>query len=190
MRENKHSKKLAFAVLAATAVVGVSAVAPVSAATPVSTADGFIFAAVGDQAGQTPDTTHNSVAYGTVANGTATSIAVGQGNLITSTRGSSSAYGNQNTVNGNQANAFGDGNEVTGDFAQAFGDSNVISGTNAIGYGYNNTVSGTATNYRDRHFDNEPDADTIITGKWDSNSVAVGSENVALGSSALKPKQI
>ncbi len=32
MRENKHSKKLAFAVLAATAAVGVSAVAPVSAA--------------------------------------------------------------------------------------------------------------------------------------------------------------
>ena len=185
MRENKHSKKLAFAVLAATAAVGVSAVAPVSAATPVSTADGFIFAGVGDQAGQTPDTTHNSVAYGTVANGTATSIAVGQGNLITSTRGSSSAYGNQNTVNGNQANAFGDGNEVTGDFAQAFGDSNVISGTNAIGYGYNNTVSGTATNYRDRHYDNEPDADTIITGNWNSNSVAIGSENTALGSSAL-----
>ena len=185
MRENRHSKKLAFAVLAATAAVGVSAVAPVSAATPVSTADGFIFAAVGDQAGQTPDTTHNSVAYGTVANGTATSIAVGQGNLITSTRGSSSAYGNQNTVNGNQANAFGDGNEVTGDFAQAFGDSNVISGTNAIGYGYNNTVSGTATNYRDRHYDNEPDADTIITGNWNSNSVAIGSENTALGSSAL-----
>ena len=66
MRENKHSKKLAFAVLAAAAAVGAT-VAPVSAATPVSTADGFIFAAVGDQAGQTPDTTHNSISYGTVA---------------------------------------------------------------------------------------------------------------------------
>lgn len=65
MRENKHSKKLAFAVLAAAAVG--ATVAPVSAATPVSTADGFIFAAVGDQAGQTPDTTHNSISYGTVA---------------------------------------------------------------------------------------------------------------------------
>ena len=42
MRENKHSKKLAFAVLAAAAAVGAT-VAPVSAATPVSTADGFIF---------------------------------------------------------------------------------------------------------------------------------------------------
>ena len=185
MRENKHSKKLAFAVLAATAAVGVSAVTPVSAATPVSTADGFIFAAVGDQAGQTPDTTHNSISYGTVANGTATSIAVGQGNTITSANGSSSAYGNQNTIDGNQANAFGDGNTVKGAFAQAFGDSNVINGTNAIGYGYNNTVAGTTTNYRDRTFDNEPDSATLQTGSWNSNSVAIGSKNTALGSSAL-----
>ena len=184
MRENKHSKKLAFAVLAAAAAVG-TAVAPVSAATPVSTADGFIFAAVGDQAGQTPDITHNSVSYGTVANGTATSIAVGQGNTITSANGSSSAYGNQNTIDGNQANAFGDGNTVKGAFAQAFGDSNVINGTNAIGYGYNNTVAGTTTNYRDRTFDNEPDSATLQTGSWNSNSVAIGSKNTALGSSAL-----
>ena len=184
MRENKHSKKLAFAVLAAAAAVG-TAVAPVSAATPVSTADGFIFAAVGDQAGQTPDITHNSVSYGTVANGTATSIAVGQGNTITSANGSSSAYGNQNSINGNQANAFGDGNTVTGAFAQAFGDSNVINGTNAIGYGYNNTVAGTTTNYRDRTFDNEPDSATLQTGSWNSNSVAIGSKNTASGSSAL-----
>lgn len=184
MRENKHSKKLAFAVLAAAAAVGAT-VAPVSAATPVSTTDGFIFAAVGDQAGQTPDTTHNSISYGTVANGTATSIAVGQGNTITSANGSSSAYGNQNSINGNQANAFGDGNTVTGAFAQAFGDSNVINGTNAIGYGYNNTVAGTTTNYRDRTFDNEPDSATLQTGSWNSNSVAIGSKNTALGSSAL-----
>lgn len=184
MRENKHSKKLAFAVLAAAAAVG-TVVAPVSAATPVSTADGFIFAAVGDQAGQTPDTTHNSVSYGTVAGGTATSIAVGQGNTITSANGSSSAYGNQNTIDGNQANAFGDGNTVKGAFAQAFGDSNVINGTNAIGYGYNNTVAGTTTNYRDRTFDNEPDSATLLNGSWNSNSVAIGSKNTALGSSAL-----
>ena len=185
MRENKHSKKLAFAVLAAAAAVG-TVVAPVSAATPVSTADGFIFAAVGDQAGQTPDTTHNSVSYGTVAGGTATSIAVGQGNTITSANGSSSAYGNQNTIDGNQANAFGDGNTVKGAFAQAFGDSNVINGTNAIGYGYHNTVAGTTTNYRDRTFDNESDAATLLkNGNWNSNSVAIGSQNTALGSSAL-----
>ena len=180
MREMKHSKKLAFAVLAAVAAVG-SVVAPVSAA-PVTTADGFILAA--GNATASPDA-HNNVSYGTVANGTATSIAVGQGNSITSANGSSSAYGNQNTVNGNQANAFGDGNTVTGEYAQAFGDSNVVNGTNAIGYGYNNTVAGTTKNYRDRTFDNEPDSATLLNGSWNSNSVAIGSKNTALGSSAL-----
>ena len=184
MRESKHSKKLAFAVLAATAAVGVSAVTPVSAATPVSTADGFIFAAVGDQAGQTPDP-HNTVGYGTVATGTATSIAVGQGNSITSATGSSSAYGNQNIVNGDQANAFGDGNTVTGAYAQAFGDSNVINGTHAIGYGYRNTVKESDANFRDRDYDNESDDRTKKLGDWRSNSVAMGSENIAAGSSAL-----
>ena len=182
MRENKHSKKLAFAVLAAAAAVGLSATAPVDAA-EIQTAQGFIFAS--GNATASPDTTHNSVAYGTVANGTATSIAVGQGNTITSANGSSSAYGNQNTIDGNQANAFGDGNTVTGAYAQAFGDANIAKGTNAIAYGYNNTVDGTTKNYRDRTFDNEPDAATLQTGSWNSNSVAIGSKNTALGSSAL-----
>lgn len=180
MREMKHSKKLAFAVLAAAAAVGAT-VAPVSAA-PVTTAGGFISAA--GNATASPDA-HNNVSYGVVANGTATSIAVGQGNSITSANGSSSAYGNQNTVNGNQANAFGDGNTVTGAYAQAFGDANIAKGTNAIAYGYNNTVDGTTKNYRDRTFDNEPDAATLQTGSWNSNSVAIGSKNTALGSSAL-----
>ena len=180
MRENKHSKKLAFAVLAAAAAVGAT-VAPVSAV-PMTTADGFIFAA--GNATASPDA-HNNVSYGVVANGTATSIAVGQGNTITSANGSSSAYGNQNTVNGNQANAFGDGNTVTGAYAQAFGDANIAKGTNAIAYGYNNTVDGTTKNYRDRTFDNEPDSATLQTGSWNSNSVAIGSKNTALGSSAL-----
>jgi len=180
MREIKHSKKLAFAVLAAVAAVG-SAVVPVSAA-PVTTANGFIFAA--GNATASPDA-HNTVSYGTVAIGTATSIAVGQGNTITSANGSSSAFGNQNTINGNQANAFGDGNTVTGAYAQAFGDANIANGTNAIAYGYNNTVAGTTTNYRDRAFDNESDAATLLNGSWNSNSVAIGSKNTALGSSAL-----
>ena len=182
MRENKHSKKLAFAVLAAAAAVGLSATAPVDAA-EIQTAQGFIFAS--GNATASPDTTHNSVAYGTVANGTATSIAVGQGNTITSANGSSSAYGNQNTIDGNQANAFGDGNTVAGAYAQAFGDANIAKGTNAIAYGYNNTVDGTTKNYRDRTFDNESDAATLQTGSWNSNSVAIGSKNTALGSSAL-----
>ena len=181
MRENKHSKKLAFAVLAAAAAVGLSATAPVDAA-EIQTAQGFIFASGNATASPAPS---NTVSYGVVANGTATSIAVGQGNSITSANGSSSAYGNQNTVNGNQANAFGDGNTVIGAYAQAFGDANTAKGTNAIAYGYNNTVDGTTTNYRDRTFDNESDAATLQTGSWNSNSVAIGSKNTALGSSAL-----
>ena len=180
MREMKHSKKLAFAVLAAVAAVG-SVVAPVSAA-PMTTADGFILAAGNATASPAPS---NTVSYGVVVNGSATSIAVGQGNSITSANGSSSAYGNQNTVNGNQANAFGDGNTVAGAYAQAFGDANTAKGTNAIAYGYNNTVDGTTTNYRDRTFDNEPDSATLLNGSWNSNSVAIGSKNTALGSSAL-----
>ena len=180
MREKKHSKKLAFAVLAAVAAVG-SIVAPVSAA-PVTTADGFISAAGNATASPAPS---NAVSYGVVANGTATSIAVGQGNTITSANGSSSAYGNQNTIDGNQANAFGDGNKVTGEFAQAFGDTNDVNGTNAIGYGYNNTVGESTSNFRDRDYDNEPDGATLRPGDWRTNSVAIGSENTALGSSAL-----
>ena len=183
MRENKHSKKLAFAVLAAVTAVGAT-VAPVSAANPVSEANGFITAAVGDQANQTP-ASHNAVSYGFVANNSATSIAVGQDNKITSATGSSSAYGNQNIVNGDQANAFGDGNQVTGAYAQAFGDSNVINGTHAIGYGYKNTVGESTSNFRDRDYDNEPDDATLRPGDWKTNSVAIGSENTALGSSAL-----
>ena len=166
--------------MAAAAAVGAT-VAPVSAA-PVTTAGGFISAAGNATASPAPS---NTVSYGVVANGTATSIAVGQGNSITSANGSSSAYGNQNTVNGNQANAFGDGNTVAGAYAQAFGDANTAKGTNAIAYGYNNTVNGTTKNYRDRTFDNESDAATLQTGSWNSNSVAIGSKNTALGSSAL-----
>jgi len=180
MRENKHSKKLAFAVLAAAAAVGAT-VAPVSAA-PVTTAGGFISAAGNATASPAPS---NTVSYGVVANGTATSIAVGQGNSITSANGSSSAYGNQNTVNGNQANAFGDGNTVKGAYAQAFGDTNDVNGTNAIGYGYKNTVKESDANFRDRDYDNESDDRTKKLGDWRSNSVAIGSENTAAGSSAL-----
>ena len=57
--------------------------------------------------------------------------------------------------------------------------------TNAIGYGYNNTVGESTSNFRDRDYDNEPDGATLRPGDWRTNSVAIGSENTALGSSAL-----
>ena len=132
MRENKHSKKLAFAVLAATAAVGVSAVAPVSAATPISTANGLIVTS------DTPVSSNVAVPT-TVVTGSG-NIAVGQQNEVRSTSGSTSAFGNQNYVNGQDANAFGDGNAAFGHYAQVFGDTNEANGNQTVAYGYNNIV--------------------------------------------------
>ena len=131
MRENKHSKKLAFAVLAATAAVGVSAVAPVSAAS-INTADGLIVT------GDTPVSSNVAVPT-TVVTGSG-NIAVGQQNEVRSTSGSTSAFGNQNYVNGQDANAFGDGNAAFGHYAQVFGDTNEANGNQTVAYGYNNIV--------------------------------------------------
>lgn len=131
MRENKHSKKLAFAVLAATAAVGVSAVAPVSAAS-INTADGLIVTS------DTPVSSNVAVPT-TVVTGSG-NIAVGQQNEVRSTSGSTSAFGNQNYVNGQDANAFGDGNAAFGHYAQVFGDTNEANGNQTVAYGYNNIV--------------------------------------------------
>ena len=131
MRENKYSKKLAFAVLAATAAVGVSAVAPVSAAS-INTADGLIVT------GDTPVSSNVAVPT-TVVTGSG-NIAVGQQNEVRSTSGSTSAFGNQNYVNGQDANAFGDGNAAFGHYAQVFGDTNEANGNQTVAYGYNNIV--------------------------------------------------
>ena len=126
MRENKHSKKLAFAVLAATAAVGVSAVAPVSAAS-INTADGLIVTS------DTPVSSNVAVPT-TVVTGSG-NIAVGQQNEVRSTSGSTSAFGNQNYVNGQDANAFGDGNAAFGRYAQVFGDTNEANGNQTVAYG-------------------------------------------------------
>ena len=131
MRENRYSKKLAFAVLAATAAVGVSAVAPVSAA-PINTADGLIVTS------DTPVSSNVAVPT-TVVTGSG-NIAVGQQNEVRSTSGSTSAFGNQNYVNGQDANAFGDGNAAFGRYAQVFGDTNEANGNQTVAYGYNNIV--------------------------------------------------
>ena len=131
MRENKYSKKLAFAVLAATAAVGVSAVAPVSAAS-INTADGLIVTS------DTPVSSNVAVPT-TVVTGSG-NIAVGQQNEVRSTSGSTSAFGNQNYVNGQDANAFGDGNAAFGHYAQVFGDTNEANGNQTVAYGYNNIV--------------------------------------------------
>ena len=170
MRENKHSKKLAFAVLAATAAVGVSAVAPVSAA-PINTADGLIVTS------DTPVSSNVTVPT-TVVTGSG-NIAVGQQNEVRSTSGSTSAFGNQNYVNGQDANAFGDGNAAFGRYAQVFGDTNEANGNQTVAYGYNNIVGEfqAAATPTDSHRVNPTTAANRSAAVGVQNKIAGGTEN-------------
>ena len=65
------------------------------------------------------------------------------------------------------------------------GNNNTADGYNAVAVGTGNTVNESNSNFRDRDYDNEPDSATLKPGNWKSNSVAVGSNNTASGSSAL-----
>ena len=170
MRENKHSKKLAFAVLAATAAVGVSAVAPVSAA-PINTADGLIVTS------DTPVSSNVAVPT-TVVTGSG-NIAVGQQNEVRSTSGSTSAFGNQNYVNGQDANAFGDGNAAFGHYAQVFGDTNEANGNQTVAYGYNNIVGEfqAAASPTDSHRVDPTTAANRSAAVGVQNKIAGGAEN-------------
>ena len=170
MRENKHSKKLAFAVLAATAAVGVSAVAPVSAAS-INTADGLIVTS------DTPVSSNVTVPT-TVVTGSG-NIAVGQQNEVRSTSGSTSAFGNQNYVNGQDANAFGDGNAVFGHYAQVFGDTNEANGNQTVAYGYNNIVGEfqAAASPTDSHRVDPTTAANRSAAVGVQNKIAGGAEN-------------
>ena len=170
MRENKHSKKLAFAVLAATAAVGVSAVAPVSAAS-INTADGLIVTS------DTPVSSNVTVPT-TVVTGSG-NIAVGQQNEVRSTSGSTSAFGNQNYVNGQDANAFGDGNAAFGRYAQVFGDTNEANGNQTVAYGYNNIVGEfqAAARPTDSHRVDPTTAANRSAAVGVQNKIAGGAEN-------------
>ena len=170
MRENKHSKKLAFAVLAATAAVGVSAVAPVSAAS-INTADGLIVTS------DTPVSSNVAVPT-TVVTGSG-NIAVGQQNEVRSTSGSTSAFGNQNYVNGQDANAFGDGNAAFGHYAQVFGDTNEANGNQTVAYGYNNIVGEFQATARptDSHRVDPTTAANRSAAVGVQNKIAGGAEN-------------
>ena len=170
MRENKRSKKLAFAVLAATAAVGVSAVAPVSAAS-INTADGLIVTS------DTPVSSNVAVPT-TVVTGSG-NIAVGQQNEVRSTSGSTSAFGNQNYVNGQDANAFGDGNAAFGRYAQVFGDTNEANGNQTVAYGYNNIVGEfqAAATPTDSHRVDPTTAANRSAAVGVQNKIAGGAEN-------------
>ena len=170
MRENKHSKKLAFAVLAATAAVGISAVAPVSAAS-INAADGLIVTS------DTPVSSNVTVPT-TVVTGSG-NIAVGQQNEVRSTSGSTSAFGNQNYVNGQDANAFGDGNAAFGHYAQVFGDTNEANGNQTVAYGYNNIVGEfqAAASPTDSHRVDPTTAANRSAAVGVQNKIAGGAEN-------------
>ena len=170
MRENRYSKKLAFAVLAATAAVGVSAVAPVSAAS-INTADGLIVTS------DTPVSSNVAVPT-TVVTGSG-NIAVGQQNEVRSTSGSTSAFGNQNYVNGQDANAFGDGNAAFGHYAQVFGDTNEANGNQTVAYGYNNIVGEfqAAASPTDSHRVDPTTAANRSAAVGVQNKIAGGAEN-------------
>lgn len=98
-------------------------------------------------------------------------IAVGQENIIESNEGSSSAYGNQNRINGSDANAFGDGNYAVGGKAQTFGDNNTVNGKMSVAFGINNQIGGT--------FEDRPNDPTHrpVPAQTAENSVAFGNNN-------------
>ena len=66
-----------------------------------------------------------------------------------------------------------------------YGDNNTVDGYNAIAVGTGNNVNESTSNFRDLDYENEHDSATLKPGNWKSNSVAVGSNNTASGSSAL-----
>ena len=104
--------------------------------------------------------------------------AIGQDNTIHSIHGSSSAFGNQNIIDGQDANAFGDGNESRGKFTQTFGDGNKVHGDNASGYGSTNII-GAANNYKE--YASAFGTENTITGH---RSTALGAKNTVSGENA------
>ena len=65
------------------------------------------------------------------------------------------------------------------------GNNNITDGYNAVAVGTGNTVNESDSNFRDRDYENEPDSATLKPGNWKSNSIAIGSNNTASGSSAM-----
>ena len=103
--------------------------------------------------------------------------AIGQYNTIHSIHGSSSAFGNQNIIDGQDANAFGDGNEVGGTYTQAFGDGNKIYGNNSSGYGRANMIGSNGTTPQPAHDSSAFGVGNKVTGH---KSVAIGAYSEAL----------
>ncbi|OOF58777.1 YadA-like family protein [Rodentibacter myodis] len=137
------------------------------------------------------------------------SFVVGQDNTIKSKKGSSSAVGNQNEVDGKDANAFGDGNTAKGEQAQAFGDNNRVNGNQSSSFGVNNnlgdvnaTISINSSNIFGSgnkvtasqvtaigHENNVTKANTVAVGVKntvsENDSLAIGANNNASGKASI-----
>ena len=116
--------------------------------------------------------------------------AIGQSNLIYSVpvssdpnedQGSSSAFGNQNTIKGQHANAFGDGNDAYGKQTQSFGDNNKVYANGSVGYGINNQIGAQPADPNSNKASREADTNTNSAAVFGLNNAVVGNNILALG---------
>ena len=96
-------------------------------------------------------------------------------------QGSSSAFGNQNTVKGKHADAFGDGNDAYGKQTQSFGDNNKVYADGSIGYGINNKIGAQPSDPNSDKATREADTNTDSALVFGSNNAVVGKNILALG---------
>ena len=116
--------------------------------------------------------------------------AIGQSNLIYSVpessdqnedQGSSSAFGNQNTIKGQHANAFGDGNDAYGKQTQSFGDNNKVYANGSVGYGINNQIGAQPSDPNSPKDTREADTNTNSVAVFGANNAVVGNNILTLG---------
>mgnify|MGYP000606357961 CR=1 FL=1 len=116
--------------------------------------------------------------------------AIGQSNLIysvpesndpTEDQGSSSAFGNQNTIKGQHANAFGDGNDAYGKQTQSFGDNNKVYANGSVGYGINNQIGAQPSDPNSPKDTREADTNTNSVAVFGANNAVVGNNILTLG---------
>ena len=116
--------------------------------------------------------------------------AIGQSNLIysvpesndpTEDQGSSSAFGNQNTIKGQHANAFGDGNDAYGKQTQSFGDGNKVYANESIGYGIKNQIGTQPSDAKSPKATREADTNTNSASVFGLNNTVVGNNILTLG---------
>lgn len=141
--------------------------------------------------GYTPDT-RSSEAKETYANRVTKSdvegnnhSVMGQDNTVLAEHGSTSVFGNQNTVgvNAKDGNIFGDGSSINGYQSQAGGDNNILSGEQDSSFGMNNVIIGNHTHAYGGG-NNVTGDQSLAVGHYNlikaPNSVAIGYDNKAL----------